>query len=608
MKYPHAFIEQVKGHLRLSDVIGARIALKKHGREHQACCPFHHEKTPSFTVNDTKGFYHCFGCGAHGDALTFVMEYEKRTYPEAIESLAQEAGIPLPPPDARMAQKYAKESDAHALMQAASRWFTQQLYASVGHTARTYLHKRGITPEMTALFGIGYAPQHREGLKYALAQQGFTEHAMMDLGLLIKIDDKPSYDRFRGRVMFPIHRTDGVLVGFGGRLLEASDHAPKYLNSPETWLFKKQELLFHMHQVRKIAHDAPAIVVVEGYTDALSLYAHGIPYAVAPLGTAFGEQHLQLLWKHHPNPILCFDGDKAGQKAMLRAVEIILPHLTPTRLMRFCGLPSGEDPDSFIRTNGKAAFEALMQRALNISDVLWNMHIASKNISSPEALATAEELLMQDIARINDAGLKKRLSNALSNRLWHVSKQMQRSASYAVMGKPALHASLSLAVPTTQRSEQHPLAKLLNQAMCVMMLYPSLLHESEVEQMLTTWDWSVSSYHRWVAHLLSHPQWWNEDRGALCRHMQSHDHASAQALRGHYAQKIVPSWLLDGEHREEALSMLHKIRDKVAYYTHEHEIRTTVQHEHEVEHLYEMIKMQQKEKNQHPSHHDDSLI
>jgi DNA primase catalytic core len=561
MRYPASFIERVKNHFKLSEVIGRRVDLRRHGREFQACCPFHSEKTPSFTVNDEKGFYHCFGCGAHGDAIVFLMEHERLHYKEAIDSLAKQAGIPLPTPDVAEAHHYDREERLLRLMDDAVRWFAAQLQSSVGHAARNYLRDRDIGQRTIESFDIGYAPQTREGLKLAMQQLGHSETQMLDVGLLIKIDNKSSYDRFRGRVMFPIRRNDGRVIAFGGRLLEKNEHAPKYLNSPETILFKKHEVLFNLYQVRKLVHTAPTIVVVEGYTDVISLHTHGITYAVAPLGTAFTEAHLQQLWRYHSNPILCFDGDKAGQKAMIRAAELALPLVKAGQLLRFCGLPNGEDPDSFVRGSGLASMEGVLQRSLSLSELLWNIHIGNREFKTPEDLATAEHLLMQAVMKIHDAGLKHRIVTSFRNRLWHMGKQQNAKAQ-----------DITQIPPISARAQDNVIkhlhgqdTSLLEQVFALVARFPAMLSDAEVEHAFYEWDWSGTCYHDCLAEVLAQAEQLSNCRYVFSEYLTREFPSIDIRLQKLYTQGIIPTQLYGKEEAEgmsEARAVFKRLKQK----------------------------------------------
>jgi DNA primase len=433
---------------------------------------------------------------------------------------------------------------------------------------------------------------------------------MLDAGLLIKVEGRTTYDRFRGRVMFPIRRADGKVIAFGGRLLEKSDTSPKYLNSPETMLFKKHDVLFNMHEVRKHAHEAPYILVVEGYTDVISLHSGGIPYAVAPLGTAFGEAHLTQLWRYHANPILCFDGDKAGQKAMLRAAEIALPHIRANQLIRFCGLPNGEDPDSFIRSSGGASMEQLLLRSLSLSELLWNVHIGNREFHMPEQLASAEHALMLSVARIQDATLKHRITSSFRNRLWHLAKQHT--------GKPVADTStkrkketISTAPPPISAHAQSNVLKyahqqdvpLLEQVFALIARFPALLNTAEVEHALYEWDWSGTCYHVCLSEIIAQAERLSECRYVFQEYLARQFPAIDIRLQKLYTQGIIPTQIYGLEEEEglpEARALFRRLKQKYE----QRAMRMDLQHrlkmqrestdDAETEQLMELIKIQQK--------------
>lgn len=406
--YPKSFIQRLRDEIPVSHVVGQRVPLKKKGRELEACCPFHQEKTPSFTVNDQKGFYHCFGCSAHGDALKFLMEYERLSYPQAIESLAREAGIPLPeisPEEEAREQKRASLQDVVALAQ---QYFVEQLNLAHGQAARDYLHHRGLSQETIQHFGLGFAPDDNFALKEHLLSHNITEQQMVETGLLIQLEDnsRTPYARFRGRVMFPITNHQGEVIAFGGRLMAKSDTAPKYLNSPETPLFHKGHVLYNWKNAKNAARDDTPIIVCEGYMDVIALHQFGFHTAVAPLGTALTEMHLKGLWRYQDEPILCLDGDKAGQRAMWRSAELALPMLEPGKTLRFLTLPTGQDPDDFLKANGSLALQKRMAEAQPISQIIYDTVSQRHGDKTPEQRAAAEAELNKLAHSIQHEGVK----------------------------------------------------------------------------------------------------------------------------------------------------------------------------------------------------------
>lgn len=419
MKFPHTFIEELKQRLRMSEVVGKSISLKKAGREYHALCPFHKENTPSFTVNDEKGFYHCFGCGAHGDVIGFTMEHERLSYPEAIEKLAGIAGLALPQISEQTLAEDARRDVRFKVIQTCADWFAKALAESrEGEIARSYLKERGLKPEIIQRFGLGYAPTDRDMLSRIMAEKGITQAQLIEAGLLIVVEGKAPYSRFRRRLMFPIRDVKGRVIAFGGRILpgEPSDEAAKYVNSPETTLFHKGRQLYHLETARREALKGGQLIVAEGYMDVIALAQAGILHAVAPLGTAITEDQLAMIWQMVDEPVLCLDGDNAGLRAMNRAVELALPRLTPGKSLKIARLPKGEDPDSMLRHLGKAAFEEVIAQATPLVDVLWQQAF-SETGATPEARAAQEQGLHKRIDVIADAQVKHYYREEVRNRL-----------------------------------------------------------------------------------------------------------------------------------------------------------------------------------------------
>jgi DNA primase len=417
MRFSPHLLDEIRARLPVSQVVGRKVALKRKGREFAGLSPFKVEKTPSFFVNDQKGFYHCFASGEHGDIFKFVMATEGLSFPEAVERLAQEAGVALPKPDARDEAREDQRARLLALMEEAAKFFETSLTGPQGGGARRYIDKRGLKRETLATFRIGYAPNSRSALKDHLAKAGYTLEEMTLSGMLIAGDDIPvAYDRFRNRVMFPIADAKGRIVAFGGRALDPEQNA-KYLNSPETPLFHKGHLLFNAHRARLAAHDKDRVIAVEGYMDAISLSEAGFTETVAPLGTALTEDQLQLLWRMSAEPILCFDGDSAGKRAAFRAVDTALPHLKPGASLMFAFLPDGLDPDDLVRQQGPAALDACLGRARPLIDVLFEREWGQGDWSTPERRAGLEKTLKGLIARIADESVRAHYRQALSDRL-----------------------------------------------------------------------------------------------------------------------------------------------------------------------------------------------
>jgi DNA primase len=378
-----AFLDELRSRTMLSTLIGRTTKLQKAGREYRACCPFHNEKSPSFYVNDDKGFYHCFGCSAHGDAIRWLTDQRGLPFMDAVKELAQAAGMELPAMDARSAERAEVAKGLHEACADASAWFTEQLHGLGGAEARAVLEKRGIRAETARDFGLGFAPDSRGKLKTALKDYG--DPMLVEAGLLISVENKEPYDRFRGRLMIPIRDQRGRAIAFGGRII--GDGEPKYLNSPETPLFDKGRTLYNLDKAAPAARKANRVLVVEGYIDVIALAQAGFGEAVAPLGTALTEAQLERLWRMHDVPILCFDGDSAGQKAAIRAAHRALPMLTPGRSLAFVTLPQGQDPDDLVRSKGPGAFEALLRDTQPLVDRLWAHEVAAEPTNTPEQKA-----------------------------------------------------------------------------------------------------------------------------------------------------------------------------------------------------------------------------
>ena len=392
------FLDELRSRTLLSTLVGRSVKIQKAGREFKGCCPFHNEKTPSFYVNDEKGFYHCFGCGAHGDAIRWMTDQQGLPFMDAVKELAAAAGMDVPAPDPRAQERQERGKSLIDVMEAAADFFEQQLGGLDGAETRTYLERRGITDAQRRAFRIGYAPDSRSRLKTALKEFGVEK--LIEAGLLISVDDKEPYDRFRGRVMIPIRDARGRVIAFGGRIL--GDGEPKYLNSPDTPLFDKGRTLFNLDRASPASRKTSRVIVVEGYMDVIALDRAGIGESVAPLGTALTESQLERLWRMTELPILCFDGDAAGQKAAIRAAQRALPMIAPGRSLRFVTLPSGQDPDDLVRSGGRSAIESLLATPQPLVDRLWQHELAAEPLDTPEARAGLRQRLGDHVSAIGD--------------------------------------------------------------------------------------------------------------------------------------------------------------------------------------------------------------
>lgn len=372
-RIPESFIDELMNRVDVVEVIDARVPLKKAGKEYKACCPFHNEKTPSFTVSQSKQFYHCFGCGAHGTAVGFLMEYEHMSFPEAVEELARMVGMEVPREavSPQQAKRRSENEGLYQVLEKSDQFYQAQLRQHPqSKQAVTYLKGRGLSGEIAKEYGIGFAPPGWDNLLKSLATTDESRQQLLKTGMLIQKDNGDMYDRFRGRIMFPIRDRRGRTIAFGGRTISPDDGA-KYLNSPETPLFHKGRELYGLYEARQALRDIPRLMVVEGYMDVVSLAQFGIRYAVATLGTATTEDHLNRLFRICPEVVFCFDGDRAGRDAAWRALENALPIMREGRQIRFMFLPEGEDPDTLVRKQGKDNFEALIGQAQAFSDFFF---------------------------------------------------------------------------------------------------------------------------------------------------------------------------------------------------------------------------------------------
>lgn len=417
-RFSPQFLDELKSRLRPSDIIGRYVKLKKQGNEWAGLSPFTQEKTPSFFVNDQKGFYHCFSSGKHGDIISFLTETQKFTFHEAVERLAEEASMPLPVEEAGEAERAEKRKGLVEACEAAASFFSAMLNRADGRVGADYLARRGVSAAQIRAFRLGYAPEGRTSLKDYLINKGYTEDILVEAGLLIRPEDGGSaYDRFRHRVIFPITGPREAVIAFGGRALDPNARA-KYLNSPETPLFHKGDVLYNFDRARKAAaENDSALIVCEGYMDVIGLAGAGIGAAVAPLGTALTEGQLALLWRASDEPVLCFDGDKAGLGAAFRAIDRALPALRPGKSLSFAFLPDGQDPDDLVRTAGAAAFRRVLDQAMPLVDVLWRRETEGKRLDTPERRAALRSHLRGMTKSIADKDVRSYYGAELARRL-----------------------------------------------------------------------------------------------------------------------------------------------------------------------------------------------
>ncbi|MBL4837827.1 MAG: DNA primase, partial [Kordiimonadaceae bacterium] len=412
------FLDDLKHRFTLSDVIGRQVKLVRRGRESTGLCPFHSEKSPSFTVNDQKGFYHCFGCGAHGSVIDFVMNTQGTTFPETVEILAGEVGVDVPKPSRQQVEREKQRASAGEVMEAVTSWYQAQLVSQGGASALSYITDRGLTKATLEKFQLGFAPASRTALKEAMQARGIHEDQLIETGMLIKPESGgASYDRFRDRLMFPITDRQGRVIAFGGRAL-SKDVKAKYLNSPETVLFHKGATLYNWASARAASYDTGQVMVVEGYMDVIALAQFGINHAVAPLGTALTEEQIGHLWQMADEPILSFDGDKAGQRAAGRALERALPMLRPGKSMRFMMMPEGDDPDTLVQREGREAIEALSDKADPLVEMLWRNLTQGVLADTPERKAGLEKKIFGALSEIADENVKKLYQSEFRDRLF----------------------------------------------------------------------------------------------------------------------------------------------------------------------------------------------
>ncbi len=411
MNLPPGFLDDLRTRTSLSQVVGRKVtwdARKSNPGKGDlwAPCPFHQEKSPSFHVDDRKGFYYCFGCHAKGDAVTFVKETDNVSFMEAVEILAREAGMPMPARDPVAAERADRRTELSKVMEEAFKWFRLQLKTSAASEARAYIARRGLTEAAQDRWEVGFAPDHRQGLFHALSQKGIAPDMIVESGLCAKPDDGGApYDRFRGRIIFPIRDGRGRAISLGGRAMDPNARA-KYLNGPETVLFDKGRNLFNHGPAREAAGKGQPLIVAEGYMDVIALVEAGFKSAVAPLGTAVTEDQLKLMWRIHDEPIIALDGDKAGIAAALRVVDLALPLVEAGKSLRFAILPTGLDPDDLLRAQGAGAMQKVLDEAQPMVSLLWRRETEGRSFDSPERKAALDKTLRAALTRITDPSIR----------------------------------------------------------------------------------------------------------------------------------------------------------------------------------------------------------
>jgi len=468
-RIPRVFINDLLARTDIVDLIDARVKLKKQGKNYHACCPFHNEKTPSFTVNGEKQFYHCFGCGAHGNAIDFLMNYDRLEFVESIEELATLYGLEVPYESGNglsQLERHQRQS-LYQLMTGLRDFYQQALAQSQSAGAREYLAQRGLSEEVIKHFSIGFAPAGWDNALKRFGRNPDDRQSLIDAGMLVTNDQGRSYDRFRERVMFPIHDKRGRVIGFGGRVL--GDGMPKYLNSPETDIFHKGRQLYGLYEAQKNYPEPPKLLVVEGYMDVVALAQFGVDYAVASLGTSTTAEHIQLLFRATNTVICCYDGDRAGREAAWRALETALPYMNDGRQLRFMFLPDGEDPDTLVRKEGKEAFEARMEQAMPLSGFLFDTLMPQVDLRSPDGRAQLSTLALPLISQVPGETLRIYLRQELGNKLGILDdSQLEK-----LLPKQAENAKPP-AQPQLKRTTMRILIGLLIQNPQLAMMVPSL--------------------------------------------------------------------------------------------------------------------------------------
>lgn len=422
------FIEELRAKVSIADVVGDKVKLVRKGREFTGLCPFHNEKTPSFTVNEAKGFYHCFGCGAHGDILKFEMEANNLPFLDAVEKLANRAGLEMPKLTHESKVEVEKKNSLYDIMELAVKYFEKNLRLTGGRQALDYLYRRGFSEETINKFRLGYAPANN-GLKALLTSKGVSESDMSDLGLVSLAENntsKRTFDFFRDRVIIPIFDKRGRPIAFGGRIM--GDGQPKYLNSPETPIFSKRRVLYNLNNARDKAFEAKNLIICEGYMDVIALDQYGIGYAAAPLGTALTEDQIFETWRICPEPVCCFDGDGAGVRAALRSVDRALPILKPGYSLRFLFLPDKMDPDEYLKAKGREEFLNLLGETKPLKDILWQKYTEEKVFETPEQKALLEKTMKDEVAKIADETVRGYYAQEMQNRLYYEIGRGARNA------------------------------------------------------------------------------------------------------------------------------------------------------------------------------------
>lgn len=489
VQFSSRILQEIKQRIPVSSVVGRFVALQSKGRgEFLGLCPFHKEKTPSFTVSDAKEFYYCFGCGAKGDIFKFLTEKEGKAFPEIVEELASQAGVVLPKltqSDGSLKEKKDIYLPLYQAMEDACLFFQEKLSSNAGARAREYLHKRGFDQSIVTKFRMGFSLQGWHYLHEALKAKGYTDEQLVKVGLISKNDRGEYYDRFRGRVMFPIMDAKGRVVAFGGRELDGNE--PKYLNSAETPLFHKGKLLYNYHLAKQEALDKEELIVTEGYVDAIALYKAGVKHVVATLGTAVTKDQVYLLWKLSKKPTFCFDGDNAGQRAMKRVAELAVPILTPGHTMQFAKLPNQYDPDDVITRLGVHTMRELLEKSEPLSEFVWQAESGAVNLRLPEQRAQLDRRLAHLSEQIEDKTVAGYYRQFFNQKLWQSG--LDRKAKRSSFGSPAVRLTPQ---NTLIESNLHSIKGVDDVLTLLILMEPTLLRHEQVHDQWLSIDYEHS--------------------------------------------------------------------------------------------------------------------
>lgn len=483
------FLDELRSRLPISDVVGEKVKLTRKGREYIGLCPFHNEKTPSFTINEAKGFYHCFGCGAHGDIVRFEMEANGLPFMDAVEKLAHKAGVPMPKFSKEHSLEQQKRQSLFDIMEMAAAFYQKSLRMPVGLKGLEYFYHRGLNDDLIEKFRLGFAPSNNE-LKAYLASKGVNEFDLSELGLIVNPQDKNKapHDFFKNRVMIPIFDRQNRVIAFGGRILD--DGQPKYLNSPETTLFNKRKMLYNFNFARDAAFQNKRLIICEGYMDVIALDKFGFSYAAAPMGTALTQEQIIEAWKVMPEPILCFDGDNAGIKAALRSVDRVLPILKAGFSLQYMFLPDKMDPDDFLKEKGPHEFEKLFSKTVPLIDLLWEKSTKGKLSDTPERKALIEKNIKQDVLQIADSQVRSYYAQEMKKRLFEVY-------GFAASKSAAPQKAKNLAGRTTLSDPD------LRFILATLIVFPQMI--DLWQEKLLMFDFSKFRFSRLITYLLHHP-------------------------------------------------------------------------------------------------------